>query len=1229
MYHLTPAFILHQYEAGRRHGRFQAAALFLDISGFTAVTEALMQEGKEGAEALADVMQIIFTPLIEAIYARGGFITGFAGDAFTAVFPGQSVEAKARAVAAAWALRALLADKPTHTIAYGAFRFAGKVGLAGGAVEWGILGDDQAHTYYFRGEAIDGSAAAEHRASGGDVILAAGIAAALGPYLETAPLSETTHRRLVDVTGDLPLESPSPVRPGAEETAVAFHPPSLLHSRIRGEFRQVVTVFLNLRGKPSPAALAEFMGQCQTLVHRYDGYLCRLDFGDKGGNLLLFWGAPTGHENDIERALNFLLDLQARSALPLRAGVTYGQVFAGFAGSPRRAEYTCYGLSVNQAARQMTAAMWDQIWMDGETAQRASAQFDVALVGEFPFKGFTHPQPVFELRRRRETAVSLYHGVFVGREAELEQLAAHFTPLANGRFGGVAVISGDAGIGKSRLAHEALAALPAEWRVIVCQPDEILRRPFNPFRHWLRRYFRQSGAQAESANKTAFVARLAELGADIKDEALAAELGRVRSFLGALVDLYWPNSLYAQLEPALRRENTLLALQTLLRAEAERQPVVLVVEDGQWLDEESRVFLRRLPRNLAQTPLILLLASRDEAVASLFDRETAVSLIKLGDLSSTAIPRMVESHLGRSPAPALRELLQERAEGNPFFLEQILLYLQEQGALEETAVGWTVTAATETLPGDVQAVLVARLDRLTQAVRDVVQTAAVLGREFEVQVLTHMLPDEDDLPQRIAQAEKAAVWSALTALIYQFHHVLLRDTAYQMQLRARLRRLHHSAARALERLYADKTEAYALEIGYHFEQAGEIDAAIPYWRRAATAAQENYQNEQALALIEQALAHDDRLSPVAAIALRRQQATLLVFTGRFEAAEATLQRALALAEKESKASGAPDDAIIGRVLNSLGHLYHARGDFEKAKSFLLRSLTLLKKQENEEALAVTYRELGNTLEGLGDYEQATAYYRQGMEVCQRVGDVKGQARAHLNLGAMLWNAGEYDAAERRYRQALAGFEEVDDVFSQGKVYNNMGSLAWAREKMTAARAHFQQSYAIMRECGNYVGQSITLGNLGSVNYYLENYRQAALYHERALEISREANDLYSIAFCKRNLADTYLLLGQDEEAKTMLRESLEMALQIKAEAVVLEDFIIVAKVIHQAKPRRAYLLLFFVRTHPACHKNMARRVQKEEAASITLPDEDKAQIERKAARWRLPDLGRNVLAEDL
>jgi hypothetical protein len=237
------------------------------------------------------------------------------------------------------------------------------------------------------------------------------------------------------------------------------------------------------------------------LQEQYGGLLKQLDYGDKGAKLLLFWGAPVTYENDVQRALHFILDLQTLTAIPINGGLTYHVAHAGYIGSSLRGEYTCYGRGVNLSARFMTTAPRGEIWVDEQIARRAGEQFDLEFEGQQSFKGFTEPQKVYILFERKDITDTLYDNRLIGRTDELGRLAEFVSPIyevhagGHGRSPGMLVIWGEPGAGKSHLAHEFLTHHlnpDNQTQVFLAQSDEILRQSLNPFRYWLRQYFGQS-----------------------------------------------------------------------------------------------------------------------------------------------------------------------------------------------------------------------------------------------------------------------------------------------------------------------------------------------------------------------------------------------------------------------------------------------------------------------------------------------------------------------------------------------------------------------------------------------------------------------------------------------------------------------------------------------------------------------------------------------------------------
>ncbi len=751
MHRIVPQLIIENYRTGQRSGSFQGAGLFVDLSGFSTITDVLMQDGQRGAEELTGLMYSVFDPLVKGVFEYGGRIVGFAGDGFTAIYPVEEDlgSAARNALATAWSIQRRLASIATLHTAYGAFPITAKIGMACGDVSWGILQarDGSKATYYFRGQAVAESAEAERHARAGDIILAKSANDLLQGVVQVE--ARAGFYALIGLMGSLPE-----TRPIAEESvdpgiARIFVPEVALAQDLRGEFRQVVNLFLRIPALTDDG-LQDFIAILFDLQERYGGMISRMDFGDKGCTMLMLWGAPVTYENDIGRALNFVLELQSRVDFPLTAGITFYMAHAGYLGSALSEDYTCYGWGVNLAARFMAGAEDGEILLDERIVQRIRKIFNVEYAGDQNFKGFAKKQKVYVLKGRKAEAESFYQGRLAGREVELQQLADSIEPLWRTEYAGVTAIWGEAGIGKSRLLYEFRRSslfVDQKIRWALCQSDQVLRSSFNPFRYWLLRYFNILASPEDAIRLQSFNARLDELLADLSDEVLIDELGRARSFLAALVDLRWADSPYEKMDAQGRYDNTLIALITLLKAESRRQPVIMVMEDAQYLDEDSKALLSRLKRALIASPsypIAILATSRWQGAKILIEEDFADHNVDLGGLSAEAIAALSNDILEGPAAPDLVRLIEQRAEGNPFFAEQILRYLQQESLLALNASGrWAVKAGWQTsvLPADVTAMLIARLDQLTRQVKEVVQTASVLGREFEIQVLARMLKE--------------------------------------------------------------------------------------------------------------------------------------------------------------------------------------------------------------------------------------------------------------------------------------------------------------------------------------------------------------------------------------------------------------------------------------------------------------------------------------------------------
>ncbi|MFC1851863.1 adenylate/guanylate cyclase domain-containing protein, partial [candidate division CSSED10-310 bacterium] len=464
MKNLLPHFIVENYVQGILEGSFEAATVLVDISGFTGMTESLMIRGDDRAEVLSSILNNLFTAIVGTIYQRGGFISTFAGDAFTAIFTSAYLH---HALFCADKIRHIFQTQGIQKTRFGTFTLEARIGLSFGSVEWGIVGKRE-RGYFFRGPAIERCVLAERECASGEIVLDARIVDRMPDWFDfrTEECVSGFHR-LVNLT--LPdSELPDlPRRPRlTTEIASQFLPDSIVNFNQQGEFRNAVSVFISFHGIESKSELDAFVSILIDHCIQFSGYFNKIDYGDKGAVVLVVFGAPISFENNAERALDFILAVKndvenspLLSKMTLRSGITYGKVFAGIIGGQERCEYTIIGDIVNQAARFMMAAQDGQIWVTRRINRYVHEQYHLKYLGEFFFKGKTKAVDAYRLIKSRDQRRPFFEGRMIGRQSEFEQLLTFSKPLFQDQFAGIIYIYGEAGMGKSRLAFELIQQL--------------------------------------------------------------------------------------------------------------------------------------------------------------------------------------------------------------------------------------------------------------------------------------------------------------------------------------------------------------------------------------------------------------------------------------------------------------------------------------------------------------------------------------------------------------------------------------------------------------------------------------------------------------------------------------------------------------------------------------------------------------------------------------------------
>ena len=1148
MRNIIPQFIHDQALTGHSSGSLEAAAMFMDISGFTPLTEAMMAHGKEGVEVLNGVLNGLFGPIIDAVHQQGGFISGFAGDAFTALFPFRPDDAYCLSAGhSARAIQHIFQHQGRQQTKFGEFVLSVKTGLSQGRVEWGIVGEEY-KTWFFRGPAVSGCARAEKLCAPQEIIVDKRLLERLQPHCAAEPVpGKPGWHKLLDVAA--PDRQPFQKQHNITlSVARQFLPEGVLAFHGQGEFRDIACVFISFKEPETYAGIQSLASVILEHTRAFGGFLEGLDFADKGATCLLIFGAPLAHEDTVARAVACIHAIRRDLDSLLRAGVTSGTVFAGIKGSAARSVYGVLGDVVNLSARMMTRAGWGEVWLSAAVRNSVGRLFYTSGLGTRAFKGKSRPLPMYSLREKKQEQPAFFHGTMQGRAEELLTLERHCRPILDGRFAGVVYVYGEAGIGKSRLVYEASRLQPfRDCRTVVLQADNMLKKSFNAFVYAIRPLFGQDSGREVAARKRAFDRAFSTISRSLENRAhdrgtagkvraVLEELARTRSCLGALLGLHWPDSLYERLDAKGRYQNTLYALKALVKALSLIQPLFLVLEDLQWLDDASQAALAALCRNVADYPFAVVATSRladdgSKPVLNVESQKPAREL-ELGSLDERALDRFILERLGKPADSGLARLVWEKSHGNPFFAEQVVLYLQENGLLLNRDGTLSAKETALIVPGDINALLVARLDRLHREVKQVVQTAAVLGREFELRVLSEMLLLDDLLRQKVAHAEQARIWSALSEMKYLFTHALMCDCAYEMQLRASLRGLHKLAAQAFEKVYAaDLTNHYA-DIALHYEQAGIADKAVFYLEKAGDHARDNYKNTEALSLYDRLLALIDyRNRTDLYLDTLFKQGNILDVMSQWDKAILLLQQALDRVKHLDA-----DPVRTGRLTYRISICLFRRGRIPEAYRLFQRiadAMRHARHREGKDLYALALNSLGLYHAEHHQWDQAVSCYKACMRLCKRTGNLRALGNATGNLGLSLYSRNEFHTALTRMIQALAVWHKIKDKREYAAEQVNIANVLKKMGQVDQALACYEEVLAVCREMGDKRIVAGILHNMGLVYADTGDVTSAIAHYQAAREINLEIGYTLWLFYNLDSLGEAYKSQGAFDKALKM------------------------------------------------------------------------------------------------
>ena len=956
----VPDLILHRLLADGRPEAptlelIESAVLFADISGFTPLTESYAQRGPAGVELLSRVINDFFGRVIEIVHEHGGDIVKFAGDALTVIWRGGGAGAGAEGLAALTLRAANCALHIQPAVAgYVADGHALSLKLAIGVGPIAVVhigGELNRWEFAISGEPMHQVAAAGYLAAAGEIIVSPAVRALLGDAAQSELLAEG-HWRLRSVQHPLPpLPRPALTLPVTLEEAVRSYLPAAVARRIIagqtdyiGELRTLTILFINLPGirYDTPLEVAQQVMQRlqQALYFPYEGSINKLSVDDKGVTLVAALGMPPfSHEDDPLRGTLAALAMRAALAdlgLECSIGVTTGRVYAGTVGSELRREYTIMGDRVNLAARLMQNSAGG-VLCDADTQARAKDDVEFGPGHDIQVKGKSEPVRVFQAQRaasraaRREPVGAVAN--LIGRRAELQQMQDMLQLLVTGGRNGVVVVEGEAGIGKSRVLAAFLdAARRSPVRLLIAAADAIEQSTGYLVWQELLLQLLQLG-QVPPAARGEHVLQL--LAADDTARALVP-------LLNPILNLNVPETaLTRDMSGGVRAGNLQQLVTRLLAFSSARQPVVIVIDDVHWMDSASWALLLAAWQQVA--PLLLVLVTRpmgalQAAELSSLRADPRCCDVLLDRMSPDDTVALVARRLGVTQLPdAVADFIRERAEGHPFFAEEIGYALRDAGLVRitdgrcELAAGQSLEHAN--LPGTVEGIITSRIDRLQPAQQLTLKVASVIGRTFALPLLTGVFPassERDELAAHLnvlRQLDLTPLESPASDALYWFKHIVTQQVAYQLMLREQRQTLHHNIATWYEREYANELTKYHGLLAHHWSQAEVPAKAIEYLELAAASAVAANANTEALALLDEL---EERIAAVSAAGnsadaarfgapLKRAQRARLRGTanhslGRLEQTKHALRAAMAalgLALPDTTAG------VLGRVLREL------------------------------------------------------------------------------------------------------------------------------------------------------------------------------------------------------------------------------------------------------------------------------------------------------------------------
>jgi len=1015
-----------------------------------------------------------------------------------------------------------------------------------------------------------------------------------------------------------------------------------MRSSIEGERKLVTVLFADVANytamseKLDPEEVHQIMDGCFKIlmdeIHKYEGTINQFT----GDGVMALFGAPVAHEDHAQRACYAALSIQKaingygewvknqyRLGFKMRIGLNSGPVVVASIGDDLRMDYTAIGDTTNLASRMQSTAKPGTILVSGHTHRLARDFLEFEPLGKIAVKGKEEPQEAFELLKvgkvKTRIGASAAKGLtrFVGRQNSMAALMEAYEKVRSGS-GQVVGIVGEAGVGKSRLLLEFKDRLPQneftylEGRCIHFGGAIA----YLPVLDILRSYFGMVEGESELIIRNRMVERVLQL-----DEKLQGILIPLEDILSLKVE----DEDYLRLEPKQRRDRIFEALRDLLVRESQNRPLVLAVEDLHWIDKTSEELLDYFIGWLANVRILLILLQRPE-YTNRWGSKSYFNRIGLDQLTLKSSAELVEAILGRGEvAPEIRDLILNRAAGNPLFMEELTHTLLENGSIQKKENQYVLMRNPSDLqvPDTIQGIIAARMDRLEENLKKIMQVASVIGREFAFRILQAISGMREELKTHLLNLQGLEFIyekSLFPELEYIFKHALTQEVAYNSLLLKRRKEIHEKIGSAIEDLYAERMEEFYEMLAYHYSRSDSLEKALQYLRLSASKATRNNSLWEALRFYKDSLSilkqmpetnlkKKERIEVIISMMPivrnlgfpedpmeilqdaerlceefqdKRSMALIYSYTGMYYSFKGNLTLGRSYLEQSlSEAEKVSDLNILGPLAYGLFANYIIEGNYIRVADIAPRIIRLLEEKHREledfgtpaNLYATLHTQYGLSLAALGDLERWENFCKRGVSLAREAGHLFSIGLAEMFYGiSAAWRGREEKAIEHLQR-SIENFEKSQGTLLLPNAWSHMGLAYYFIGNTSKALECMDKALEMQVASGLPFMMSLHHISLSIVHLELNDLEEALFHAEEAVKIAKQNKERHweAVSLWQLGMVGWVSNKIEIDEAEQNIRQGIRILNELEMKAFEMMGYLYLGELFTYANEREKAL----------------------------------------------------------